>query len=345
MATFRKRRERWQVQIRRAGSSPQSRSFVSRQDAEKWARTIERQIDLGQDPSAGSDKRLVHITLGALVDRYIDEIVCHKRSGEYETIILRAFQRHPICKRSLRQIRLSDFAAYRAERLTAITPASLRRQLNPIQNMLEIVQKDWGLPILENPLKRFRLAGQSPRRERRLRAGELERICSVAAKSRNHLILPIILFALETALRRSEILAARWSDLQLENRLLVIPKAKNGHTRAIPLTRGAVRILMKLQSQSSGQANEDYIFPISTNALKMAWRRLLRRAGIADMHFHDLRHEAISRFFELGLTAPEVASISGHRDLRMLFRYSHSDRQRVIRQLDQVSYSGLGSTE
>jgi integrase len=86
-------------------------------------------------------------------------------------------------------------------------------------------------------------------------------------------------------------------------------------------------------------AMSDRIFPISANAFRLAWGRVKSRAGIDDLNFHDLRHEAISRFFEMGMTIPEVASISGHRDARMLFRYAHAERQSVLRKLDQHSHS------
>ncbi|MDA0341679.1 MAG: tyrosine-type recombinase/integrase [Proteobacteria bacterium] len=72
---------------------------------------------------------------------------------------------------------------------------------------------------------------------------------------------------------------------------------------------------------------------MSPNAVRLSWGRLTHRAGIEDLHFHDLRHEAISRFFEMGLSVPEVALISGHRDPRMLFRYTHLRAEDVARKL------------
>jgi integrase len=81
---------------------------------------------------------------------------------------------------------------------------------------------------------------------------------------------------------------------------------------------------------------------MAPNAFRLAWERVRRRAGLDDLHFHDLRHEALSRFFEMGLTTPEVASISGHRDPRMLFRYSHPMRQRVLNVIDRAQARGLG---
>ena len=110
-------------------------------------------------------------------------------------------------------------------------------------------------------------------------------------------------------MRRGEILAIKWDDVNLPKRWLLIPFSKNGHSRRIPLSNRAVEIL------EAREQTDARVFPIAANALRLSWKRLIKRAGISDLHFHDLRHEAISRFFELGLTVPEVAAISGHRDL------------------------------
>ena len=75
-------------------------------------------------------------------------------------------------------------------------------------------------------------------------------------------------------------------------------------------------------------------FPVTPNGFRLAWDRLRRRAGLSDLHFHDLRHEAISRFFELGLNIPEVAVISGHKDPRMLFQYTHLRAEELVRRLE-----------
>ena len=78
------------------------------------------------------------------------------------------------------------------------------------------------------------------------------------------------------------------------------------------------------------------MYPITGNALRLAWERVKKRAGIEDLRLHDLRHEAISRFFEKGLSVPEVASISGHRDLRMLQRYAHARNEVIFLKLDST---------
>ena len=107
----------------------------------------------------------------------------------------------------------------------------------------------------------------------------------------------------------------------------MIPETKNGHSRSIPLSREAINVLGTLANTG------ERVFPISANAFRLAWERVKVKAGIKDLHFYDLRHEAISRLFEMGLTIPEVTLISGHRDMRMLFRYSHAARAEIVRKL------------
>lgn len=335
MASIRKHRGKWQVQIRRQGTASASKSFINRKDAENWARQTEVQIDQKSLPH--DSRRLNQYTLSELVIRYRDTVTPNKRAAKNETIVLNAFLRHPICSKKLSHLTQEDFAAYRDERLQQVKAYSVKRMLSPIQNLFEVAKAEWGIPISENPISKLKFVCLNNRRERRLRAGELDRILAAADKTQNKLILPIILFALITGLRRSEIVAATWSDLDMANRVLVIPKAKNGHSRAIPLAREAIALLQRLKSEGTAHRDESKrIFPTTANALRLAWDRLLKRAGIEGLHFHDLRHEAISHFFELGLTAPEVALLSGHSDIRMLFRYSHPQRQRVIEQLDKV---------
>ena len=128
-------------------------------------------------------------------------------------------------------------------------------------------------------------------------------------------------------MRRSELLGMRWADIDLEARTVFLRNTKNGHPRAVPLSPRAVGIIRTTPRVG------DTVFPISANALRLAWERLRRRAGVSGLRFHDLRHEAVSRFFEKGLNMPEVAAISGHRDPRMLMRYTHPKAEAIAAKL------------
>ena len=336
MASIRKRRGKWQVQIRLQNTPALAKSFNFKKDAEEWAREMETRAQRGE---LGPDRKaLDNISLGCLVKRYKQEVVPAKKGAEIERIVLDAFLRHPICQKKLSSVTSADFAQYRDERLQGITAKSLKRQLSPIHNMFEVARDEWGLPIRENPLDKVKLKAVDNRRERRLKDGELELILEAAKTRRNPYIIPIILFALETAMRRGEILALRWDDVDLKRLCVTIREAKNGYSRTIPLTPAACELTCALvQGNRREGSDTEKVFPTTANAVRLLWQRITKAAGIQDLHFHDLRHEAISRFFELGLTVPEVASISGHRDARMLLRYAHAQTKVVQEKLSRFS--------
>jgi integrase len=325
MATIRKRGNKWQVQVRRKGRAAVSRSFHVLKDAEEWARHTERLADRGELPTNPSALR--DTTLGRLVERYRDTVSSRKRTHATERVVLNAFLRHPICRRPAGDVTTAHFAAYRDERLQELKPASVKRELVPIRNLYEVARTEWDLPIRENPLSKLKFGDSDQRRERRLRPGEWEALTEAGKATRNALILPIVTLALETAMRRGEILAIRKQHINLDKRTLLIPESKNGRARTIPLSIPATELL-------SRHLCEGRLFPLTANAFRLAWERLVSRAKINDLHFHDLRHEAISRLFEKGLSVPEVAFISGHRDLRMLLRYTHPFSEAILKKLD-----------
>jgi len=326
MATIRKRNGRFQVQIRRTGTRHLSRSFLLRKDADAWARQMEVRADRNDLPE--DIRQLKTIFLGDLVRRYRDEITPRKQGAAIELVVLNQFLRDPICSLKLSELRMEDFARYRDQRLKTIRATTLKRQLNPIRHLFEVARSEWGLPIRENLVAKLGLKTVSDRRERRLRPGELERLKDAAGICRNPLIQRIIMFAVATGMRRGEILAMKWDDLNISQRSLVIPKTKSGHPRTIPLSYDAIAVLMAFENGAG------LVFPISANGFRLAWERVKSRAGIEGLRFHDLRHEAISCFFEKDLSAPEVALISGHRDMTTLFRYSHATRQNILRRFD-----------
>lgn len=359
MATIRKHRDKFQVRIRRRDSSPVTRSFATYADAKEWATLQERKADRGE---LGPDrKELERVTLSKLVERYRDEIVPTKKGGEVEAIVLKAFLRHPICKKRLSDLSTADFATYRDERLKRVSAQTLKRQLAPLSNMFALASTEWGIPIRVNPLAELSLKAKENRRERRLQAGEHDKLIAALAKTLNPYVSPIVKLALATGMRRGEILALRMRDIDLSRQTLIVREAKNGHSRVIPLVPEAIEALRQaiahremtgakqLRAQKADtkaqKASErvakapdaDRLFPTSPLALRLAWVRVTKRANLDDLHFHDLRHEAISRLFELGLTVPEVASISGHRTMSQLMRYAHANAHSVREKLLKIA--------
>jgi integrase len=320
MATIRRRNDRWQVQVRRVGHPALSRSFLQRTDALAWARQTEAQLDKTGLPV--DTRELQKLKVSDLVGRYLAEIVPKKRGAEIETAILKAFLRSRVASLSLSNLSPKHFATYRDQRLTKghkgkpLQPVTVRRELGILSHCFDVAMRDWSIPISANPLKMVTMPEPSKPRTRRLEAGEGDKLLTLPSPS---YLKPLILLAIETGMRRGELLSLTWKNVDLEARTAHLPMTKNGDPRTVPLSPGAVQVLQELHSAKV----MPLVFPVSPNAVRLAWGRLKARAELPDLHLHDLRHEAVSRFFELGLTTPEVALISGHKDLRMLHRYTH----------------------
>ncbi len=326
MANIRRRGDKWQAQVRRKGASPVTRSFILKADAQRWARDMECLADAQAFPSDPRD--LDRHSVADLVCRYRDEVVSLKKSVSVETAILNGFLKAKVADLSLSELRSHHFATYRDMRLKKVKPATIHRELGLLQHMFGIAIREWGVGMASNPLGNVRKPAVNNRRDRRLSPDEEVRLLEAASQSRNDYLTPLIIVALESAMRLGEILRIRNEDIRRDTRTLLIPETKNGHPRTIPLSRKALSILILRTRHGRSQP-----FPHTTNAVKLSWRRAVQRAGIEDLHFHDLRHEAISRFFELGLSVPEVALISGHRDPRMLFRYTHLKAESIVDRL------------
>lgn len=330
MATITKRKDSWFVQIRRKGFTPRYASFDSKLEAQIWARNIEAKIDVRQAPTAAIDS--LQLSVSSLIDRYICEITPSKRSSHSEALRLSKMQRHSLCNLPVKSLTPAAIAAYRDDRLRHVTVGTVRRELSLLHHVITVANKEWGIRIGGNPVADVQLPKLNNRRDRRLNDGEFERLSAAMEASKNSFVASIINLAIETAMRRGEILCLEWRFVDLANRTAYIPQTKTGSPRTIPLNDRARSILIGLPRCG------ERVFPVSMEAFKSAWRRLVIAAGLKDLRFHDLRHEAISRYCEMGLSMPEVALISGHRDPRMLFRYMHMRPTELARKLQGRSW-------
>lgn len=328
MATITKRKDSWFVQIRRKGFTPRYRSFSSKAEAQAWAREQETKIDARDAPKVTA--QVLQSPLSHLIERYKREVSPSKRSFESERLRLSKMQRHPLCNLALRDVTPPAVASYRDDRLAVAKAGTVRRELSLLHHILDTAHKQWGLSLGRNPVGDIRYPIVRDQRERRLRSTEQANLEAELSKCQNPHILPLIRFAIETAMRRGEILSLRWENVDLGRRTVFIPDTKTGTPRTIPLTKLAASILEACEDRQ-GQ-----VFNVTVDCLKAAWKRARKRAGLADFRIHDLRHEAVSRLFELGLSVPEVALISGHKDPRMLFRYTHLMPEQVRDRLDKL---------
>ena len=294
--------------------------------AEAWARQIESEMDRGIFVSRAEAERT---TLKEALDRYERQVTRAKKGWKQETYRIRIWRRDPLAMRSLASIHGSDLARWRDEQLKeGFAASTIRNDLNLISHLFTIAAKEWGMNGLANPIAQIRKPALPPGRDRRLQAGEEARLMKACAASRARWLASIVQIALESGMRLGEIMGLKWSDVDISRQVARLADTKNGTSREVPLSSIAARILETLPRSIDGQ-----VFPITDEAVKKAFRGAVRRADIDDFRFHDLRHEATSRFFEKGLDIMEVAAITGHKTLTMLKRYTHLRAEDLARKL------------
>ena len=312
MGSIRKRGLKFQAQVRREGAQPISKTFTLKRDAEVWMRSVEARIDIGE-VNVTTPKTL---TLRDLLARYSTQITPEKKGRDQEQRRINRLLKDQISDCRLSQLSSAVMAEFRDRRIIDGVRAA-QIDLILIRHCIKLARLEWGVNMPTNPVEGIRIPNGIKRRERRLREGEYELLQAAAEQCRNPYIWACIDFAVETGMRRSEILSLLWENVDLDIRIVVLPDTKNGSKREVPLTKKAAQILVGLSR------DEARAFSTTDYTIRHGWDRLVKRAGIEGLRFHDLRHEAVSRFFEMGLSVPEVAAISGHKDYRMLASYTH----------------------
>jgi hypothetical protein len=164
MATFRKRNGKWQVQVRALGSHPTTRTFLRKQDADRWALETESQLQRGSLGTGAEDLR--RTTLADLITRYIATVTVKKRGRKNEAIMLGAILGQPFTREGLKNLTANNFSRYRDERLLTVKPATINRELTALSHIYRTARLEWGLP-LNNPIVGIRRAkGEVPRNRR-----------------------------------------------------------------------------------------------------------------------------------------------------------------------------------
>ncbi|WP_082504100.1 site-specific integrase [Methylobacterium sp. Leaf111] len=329
MATIRKRGRSWQVQVRRVGIPASTQSFPSKSEAVSWAKAQERESRRSAPPSTRFDTD--DLTVGALLLRYQIEITPLKKGHVSENCRIRNIVCRPIAGVALRDLTSGQFAVYRNARLKDVGPDTVRRELSLLRHCFEIARREWDIPIAKNPLHDIRFPAPGLPREERLTEESARTILSVIGTLRNKHAKSLIVLAIETGMRRGELLSLEWKDVDLQKRTARLRDTKNGRPRTVPLTTRAIDELSDIERVSKK------VLPIYGNAARLTWERVRLKANLPGLRFHDLRHEALSRFFEMGLTIPEVAVISGHRDTKMLMRYTHIRPEDIGRKLARIA--------
>lgn len=344
MATIRKKGDfQWHVQIRRKGFPSQTRTFFYREDAEKWARSVERDMDTGAFTSASDAE---HMTLKALIQDFKTEFAPHHyrtRADEKEAWRFQlARLDEALGDYSLAALDQKLIAGYRDTRLKgnkerpAVSESTVRKEIYMLSKVLDFAQneKDITLPR-GNLVERIRKPAESRGRERRLSADEWQAFEKECKASRNSWLWPAVQLAVETAMRQGELLTLTWSQVDRKKRLAMLDdpeKIKNGEPRAVPLSPAALAVFEALPRSVSG-----LVLPVRRMTLYSVFAAACVRAEIENFTFHDLRHEALSRLAERGdFNVLELAAVSGHKTLQMLKRYTHLQATKLADKLARM---------
>lgn len=303
----------WRTKIRKKGYPELSASFDTKAEAQRWAAEIEGDM---------SRKRFVdtreadRTTLKEALQRYEREVTVNKKGAVQEKTRINTWSESKYGSKSIAELRSADLAKYRDDRLAeGVSTNTIRLALALISHLYTVAIKDWGIEGLSNPVTKLRMPKGSRERDRRPTSKELKEV--IKASAAVHSEMPIIIeIAVETAMRRGELLSLRRENVRGKH--AVLEDTKNGSRRLVPLSVRARELLDSLPARIDGQ-----VFSLAPHSATQYFVKACRAAKVENLHFHDMRHEGTSRLFEKGLSMMEVASITGHKSMSMLRRYTH----------------------
>ncbi len=327
----------WRVQVRRKGRYI-AETFLRHDHAREWATETEAQVDRGHAPSGRRARNAK--TFGHLIDLHIDDMKeVGKPPGRSKSATLEMLQREigRLKMADLDRERIIRFGRDRAK--NGAGPVTLGQYIGAIKLVISHAAAVHGVEVTVEPvdlariaLKRLSLIGKGNERDRRPTEEELTKLFK-HFDANPHQLIPmsrIIKFAIATAMRQEEICRVTWSDLNVSMKMLTIrdrkdPREKKGNDQRIPLLAVSGYDAFELiDEQRSIRGNEDdRIFPYVSKSTSAAFTRACTDLRIDDLHFHDLRHEGTSRLFEAGFAIQQVALVTGHKDWKMLRRYTH----------------------
>ena len=331
MASIRKRHNRWEVRVRRGNNPTKCKSFTKLADAKIWAYQTELELERA---SAGISPAPIKLNLFEAKKRYIESIISQHKGKDSEIYRLDAIIKRLGQNRDIKDIGPSDIAQHRDTRLEVVSSGTVRRELVIISGLFNTAISEWNMTYLSNPVRGVKMPPDSPKSTRRLNQYEKTILLSQAKFEASKEVYLAILISTETGMRQSEILRLISDDIDFERRMILVKETKNGEDRTIPISR---HLVSELSSFFNGSNRG---FKLTRSGLQQAFRRLTRKLHIENLRFHDLRHEALSHFFELGLSVPEVQLISGHKTVDQLMRYSHARVSEIRDKLDNADERG-----
>ena len=342
----------WKAVIRKTGWPTASKTFRTKRDAEDWARRTEDEMVRGVYIQRTLSEKM---TLETALKRYLQEVTPTKRESTRisEHKKAKPLLRH-LGKYSLASLSADVVAQYRDMRLAGDldkngkriprTNNTVRLELALLSHLFTVAIKEWGLGLPFNPVAQIRRPAPGAGRNRRLTPAETKRLLAEVDAYSNPMFSWIVRIALETGMRLSEISGLHLDQVDIQKRVVRLSVTKNSSPRTVPLTKHATAAFQEAIDNPLRPPETDLVFfgePGRDGVRRpylfdKAWNDAKKAANLTDFRFHDLRHEAVSRLVEAGLSDQEVSAISGHKSMQMLKRYTHLRAEDLVNKLDQL---------
>lgn len=289
-------------------------------------------------------------TFADAVQKYVEQVIPTKKQQKQDTYKLNVVLKNAhFSNYFLSNIKGSDLAKYRDQRLKVVSLTTVSHELALISHIFSVAIKEWSMDDLINPVSNIKKPGFNKARSRRVSDSEIEYILNATTSDT---LKNTVILAVETGMRQSEIAKLEFKNINFKAKTVLLTDTKNGTDRTIPLSKKALSVLQNLKNSDIKSGTIFDIF--DAQVISVSFKRALLKARkqyeqdmqaknlvpdpnfLNDLHFHDLRHEAISRFFELGLETMEVSAISGHKDLKMLKRYTHIKAEHLVAKIEKL---------
>ena len=355
MATFDKHtandgKVTFRVRIRLKGRPVQTATFERLTDARRWAQQTEAAIREGRYFKTREAQR--H-TLAELIDRYVADVLPQKRDTRNPARYLH-WWREQLGAYPLADLTPPLLAEYR-DKLAGghpgavpRSPATVVRYLAALSHCLSVAAKEYQW-LESSPMAKVSKPSEPRGRVRFLSNEERAALLSACEQSSNPYLLPVVVLALSTGMRAGEIMNLEWRDVDLTRGWLTLRETKNGDMRGVPLTGKALE-LVKEHARTRRRLDTPLLFPGKTPGkpvdLRAPWNAAVKRAGLVDFRFHDLRHSAASYLAMNGASLNEIAAVLGHKTLAMVQRYAHlseSHKAGVVERMNAAIFGAAAS--
>ncbi len=350
----------YRARVRIKGAPSQSATFNRKSDAKKWIQKTETDIREGRHLKQAISKKY---TITDVIDRYLSILEQNNPKRAKDVSGLLSWWREEIGYYYLSDLNKDIFIRARQNlqnksrvRKTSqkgkqsLSSGTINRYWVAMQTALNTAVKEWDW-IMVNPMSNISKLIEPEGRKRFLSDKERIALLDACKPSNNPYLLTIVVLALSTGARRSEILNLKWNQVDFERNTIYLLKTKNKESRALFLHNQALEYLKNLRPVEFGE--NDLVFKSLNNPdkpyeIKKSWETALRKAKIKDFRFHDLRHSAASYLAMNGATLAEIAEVLGHKTLAMVKRYAHlseSHTSSVVKNMNDKIFSSDESGE